>query len=222
MAICNRTSDAGERRAGPGLVRAHFVCRARDSLPPSGDWAGTLSGSGKADYFWFVAQSDRTLSVEATALDECQSCLAGKSSARHRHVGAGGPGTFPRPPTPAWPLTAAKLGMTRLDATLQIQHSFSAGSLRLPRRRTSRLPLSRRGSSTLTTRLPGARPRGRRHSDHGAGNGFPEQYRRHIAAANAPVLAAAANHVIAAAPAMADGMQQHGVEQIPLQVRPRP
>src|SRR6202035_2931121 len=39
------------------------------ALPASGDWAGTLSGQGNADYFRFNARTNRTLSVEVTALD---------------------------------------------------------------------------------------------------------------------------------------------------------
>ena len=58
-------------------------------LPASGDWAGSLSGSGSADYFWFVAQSNRTLSVEVTALDETKIGFGRKSAARHRDVGVG-------------------------------------------------------------------------------------------------------------------------------------
>ena len=66
------------------------------TLPPSGDWLGTLSGVGNADYFWFIAQSDRTLSVEVTALDEAKTASLVKSTARHRHVDAGGPGHVSR------------------------------------------------------------------------------------------------------------------------------
>ena len=61
------------------------------TLPPSGDWLGALSGLGNADYFWFVAQSNRTLSVEVTALDELKAASAGEGAAGHRYVGAGGP-----------------------------------------------------------------------------------------------------------------------------------
>ena len=40
------------------------------TLPVSGDWSGTLSGPGIADYFWFAGQTNRTLSIAVTALDE--------------------------------------------------------------------------------------------------------------------------------------------------------
>jgi len=39
------------------------------AVPGAGDWTGTLSGYGDADYFQFPALANRTLSVEATALD---------------------------------------------------------------------------------------------------------------------------------------------------------
>jgi hypothetical protein len=39
-------------------------------LPGAGDWLGALSGYGDADYFWFAGRVNRTLSVQVTALDE--------------------------------------------------------------------------------------------------------------------------------------------------------
>ncbi len=75
-------------------------------LPASGDWAGTLSGSGRADYFWFVAQSDRTLSVEVTALDEAKVASVGKAQPVIGMWTLADPAQFPRPRTPAWRSTA--------------------------------------------------------------------------------------------------------------------
>jgi hypothetical protein len=39
-------------------------------IPRGGAWSGALSGYGDADYFWFSARANRTLSIDVTALDE--------------------------------------------------------------------------------------------------------------------------------------------------------
>lgn len=40
------------------------------SVPAGGDWAGSLSGYGNTDYFRFAGQANRTLTIEATAVNE--------------------------------------------------------------------------------------------------------------------------------------------------------
>ena len=99
-------TDAGQRGAGRGTgssllpSRRPQLCR----LPETG--SGPSVALGNADYFWFVAQSDRTLSVEVTALDELKAASVEK---RNRSSVCGRWRTrahFPRPQTPAWPSTA--------------------------------------------------------------------------------------------------------------------
>jgi hypothetical protein len=176
------------------------------SLPPSGDWAGTLSGSGKADYFWFVAQSNRTLSVEVTALDEAKSASVGKAQPVIGMWALADPGTIPAPANTGAAFNSTTLGMTRLDATLQLSTAFRVGIFdyrgdgRPDYRYSGRVfyadtaaPARARvdGSTAVTVQ----------------GVGFRSNTAATVASVNAPVLAASANRVIATAPALADGLQ---------------
>ena len=97
------------------------------TLPPSGDWLGTLSGLGNADYFWFVAQSDRTLSVEVTALDELKAASLVKAQPVIGMWALADPATFPAPANTSLAFNSANFGMTRLDATLQASTAFRLG-----------------------------------------------------------------------------------------------
>jgi hypothetical protein len=176
------------------------------SLPPSGDWAGTLSGSGKADYFWFVAQSNRTLSVEVTALDEAKSASVGKAQPVVGMWTLADPGTTPAPANTGMAFNSTTPGMTRLDATLQLSTAFRVGIFdyrgdgRPDYRYSGRVfyadtaaPARARvdGSTAVTVQ----------------GVGFRSNTAATVASVNAPVLAASANRVIATAPALADGLQ---------------
>ncbi|MGA9800270.1 MAG: IPT/TIG domain-containing protein [Terriglobales bacterium] len=180
------------------------------ALPPSGDWAGTLSGSGKADYFWFVAQSNRSLSVEVTAVDDAQAASVGKAQPVIGMWALADTGTTPAPANTALAFNSTNLGMTRLDATLQLSTAFRVGILdyrgdgRPDYRYLGRvfyadtaIPARARvdGSTAITVR----------------GVGFGSNVTATVAAVAAPVLAASANSVIVTAPAMADGIQNIGL-----------
>jgi hypothetical protein len=176
------------------------------SLPSSGDWAGTLSGSGNADYFWFVAQSNRTLSVEVTALDEAKSASVGKSQPVIGMWGLADVGTTPAPANTGIAFNTTNLGMTRLDATLQLSTAFRVGIFDY---RGDGRPDYRYGGRVFYADT--AAPARARVDGSTAvtvqGVGFRNNINATIAAMNAPVLAASANRVIASAPAMADGLE---------------
>ncbi len=180
------------------------------TLPPSGDWLGTLSGVGNADYFWFIAQSDRTLSVEVTALDEAKTPSLVKAQPVIGMWTLADPGTFPAPANTGPAFNSTNLGMTRLDATLQASTAFRLGIFddRSDGRpdycyharvfyADNALPARARvdGSTAITVQ----------------GIGFRTNTAAAIASVNAPVLAASASQVIATAPAMADGVQNIGL-----------
>ncbi len=176
------------------------------TLPPSGDWLGALSGLGNADYFWFVAQSDRTLSVEVTALDELKAASLVKAQPVIGMWALADTGTFPAPANTGLAFNSANLGMTRLDATLQSSTAFRLGIFDY---RSDGRPDYRYHARVFyaDNAFP---PRAR--VDGGTaitvqGIGFRTNTAATIAAASVPVLAAAANQVIATAPAMADGLQ---------------
>lgn len=180
------------------------------TLPPSGDWAGTLSGLGNADYFWFIAQSARTLSVEVTALDEAKAPSLVKGQPVIGMWALADPGTFPAPANTGLAFNSANLGMTRLDATLQASTAFRVGIIDY--RSDGRPDYRYHGRVFYADNALPARAR----VDGGTaiavqGMGFRTNSTATVATLNAPVLAASANQVIATAPAMADGLQNIGL-----------
>jgi IPT/TIG domain-containing protein len=180
------------------------------SLPLSGDWLGTLSGLGNADYFWFVAQSDRTLSVEVTALDELKAASLVKAEPVIGMWALADPGTFPAPANTGMAFNSANFGMTRLDATLQASTAFRLGIFDY--RSDGRPDYRYHARVFYADNLVPARAR----VDGGTaitiqGIGFRTNAAATIASITAPVLAASASLVIATAPAMKDGMQSIGL-----------
>ncbi len=180
------------------------------TLPPSGDWLGTLSGLGNADYFWFVAQSDRTLSVEVTALDELKAASLVKAQPVIGMWALADPGTFPAPANTGLAFNSANFGMTRLDATLQASTAFRLGIFDY--RSDGRPDYRYHARVFYADNAVPARAR----VDGGTaitvqGIGFRTNTAATIASVTAPVLAASASQVIATAPAMADGLQNIGL-----------
>ena len=95
-------------------------------VPSSGDWMGSLSGYGNTDYFRFLAQDKRTLSVEVTAVDESSASSQSKSlPAIGIWALTDPPETLPPAATPM-AFNTLTFGMTRLDAVL-----FGAGVFRI-------------------------------------------------------------------------------------------
>jgi IPT/TIG domain len=180
------------------------------TLPPSGDWLGALSGLGNADYFWFVAQSDRTLSVEVTALNEVKAASLVKAQPVIGMWALADPGTFPAPANTGLAFNSANFGMTRLDATLQSSTAFRLGIFDY--RSDGRPDYRYHARVFYADKAVPARAR----VDGGTaitvqGIGFRTNTAATIASVNAPVLAASATQVIATAPAMADGLQSIGL-----------
>jgi hypothetical protein len=176
------------------------------SLPPSGDWAGTLSGAGTADYFWFGAQSNRTLSVEVTAFDEAKAASVGKAQPVIGMWALADQGAIPAPANTNMAFNSTSLGVTRLDATLQASTAFRVGIFDY---RGDGRPDYRYGGRVFYA--DSAAP-ARARVDGGTaitvqGVGFRSNTSATVAQANALVLAAAANRVIVGAPSLADGPQ---------------
>jgi hypothetical protein len=176
------------------------------SLPPSGNWAGTLSGSDNADYFWFVGQSNRTLSVEVTALDEVRAPSVGKAQPVVGMWALANQGTIPAPANTGLAFNSTNLGMTRLDATLQLSTAFRIGIFDY--RGDGRPDYRYKGRVFYADTVAPARAR----ADGSTavtvqGVGFRPNLTATIATATVPVLAASANRMVATAPAMADGLQ---------------
>ncbi len=97
------------------------------ALPVAGDWEGTLSGYGNVAYVLLPAQSNRTLSVAVTALDESGN---GSEVKVQPVIGiwaaSDPPGTAPPAFTPS-PFNQLTNGMTRLDANIATSTNFLIG-----------------------------------------------------------------------------------------------
>ena len=176
------------------------------ALPVSGDWTAALGSLGNADYFWFNAQTGRTLSVEVTALDDSKATSEVKAQPVIGMWALADPGTFPAPAGTHLAFNSTTFGLTRLDATLQASTGFRVGIFDY--RGDGRPDYHYHGRVFYAdTALPV-----RARVDGGTaitvqGVGFHSNTTATVAAVNAPVLAISANQLISSAAAMADGVQ---------------
>ena len=96
-------------------------------LPAGGDWTGSLNAYGEADYFSFNAQSDRTLSVIVSAVDEFGAPVQNKIQPVAGMWALSDPGLFPAPAGTPSAFNTTFFGETRLDATLLQSTAFRVG-----------------------------------------------------------------------------------------------
>lgn len=97
------------------------------AVPLTGDFIGTVSGYGDADYLYFNAQTNRTLSVELTALDELGAASESKAQPVIGLWALADPGTSPAPANTPSAFNTTYFGLTRLDATILQSTSFRVG-----------------------------------------------------------------------------------------------
>lgn len=97
------------------------------ALPTGGDWMGSLNTYGDVNYFWFNAQSNRTLSVIVTALDESSYTSQNKLQPVAGMWALSDPGTFPAPAQTPSAFNTTFAAETRLDATLLQSTAFRLG-----------------------------------------------------------------------------------------------
>ncbi len=95
--------------------------------PSSGEWNGTLTGYGDADYFWFTGQANRTLSVEVTALDENGVATQSKLQPVMGMWALSDPGTFPAPANSPSAFNTLTTGLTQINAQFSQTTSFRLG-----------------------------------------------------------------------------------------------
>lgn len=96
-------------------------------VPSSGDWVGSLSGYGASPYFTFAAQSNRTLSIAVTALDELGNATESKAQPVIGIWSAGDPQGAPPPSFTPSPFNSQAFGLTRLDAQALSPANFILG-----------------------------------------------------------------------------------------------
>ena len=96
-------------------------------LPAGGDWTGSLGTYGDADFFRFNAQSNRTLSVIVTALDEFGLTTQNKIQPVAGMWALSDPPISPAPAESPSAFNTSVFGETRLDATLLQSTAFRVG-----------------------------------------------------------------------------------------------
>ena len=175
-------------------------------VPAAGDWMGSLNPYGAADYLWFPAQANRTLSVSATALDESGAPSESKAQPVVGMWALGTPEIAPATANTPSAFNVLGFGETRLDATLNASTSFRIGISDL---RGDGRPDFRYhahvfyGDSVTPVRASaaGATPLAIR------GLGFRQGDNISIGTAPVPLLALSANQFLVNAPPAADGVQ---------------
>ena len=174
-------------------------------VPAPGYWLGTLSGYGNSDYFWFTGQSNRTLSVEVTALAEAGTATETKSLPVIGMWALADPaGTIAPAQTPT-AFNSSTFGMSRLDAVLlangpfRIGISDARGDGRPDFKYAARVLYSDSVTPTRAS-VGGGTVLALQGIGFRAGNLFA------VASAATPILALSPNHLVVTAPAMADGV----------------
>ena len=96
-------------------------------LPKTGNWVGALTGYGDADYFMVNGQSNRTLTVEVTALDDNGQPTIQKAQPVIGMWSLAAPeGTAP-PAYTSSPFNSPATGVTQLNAQLLTATQFRIG-----------------------------------------------------------------------------------------------
>jgi hypothetical protein len=174
-------------------------------IPSPGDWVGSLSGYGNVSYFQMTAQSNRTLSVAVTALDETGSATESKAAPVVGMWNSSDPqGTAP-PVLTSVPFNSPTFGMSRLDAQVLSASTFIIGISDL--RGDGRPDYAYHahvlyGDSVNPARIP---------IDGGAitlqGIGFAPGLTVTVGSQVVPLLATNSSQILLAAPAQSDGPQ---------------
>jgi hypothetical protein len=174
-------------------------------VPSPGDWVGSLSGYGDVGYFLITAQSNRTLSVAVTALDESSAPSESKAEPVVGIWTLGDPVGTPPPAFTSSPFDSASFGMSRLDAQVLSSNSFIIGIADL---RGDGRPDYHYHAHVLYGDSAGP---ARVSVNGGAitlqGTGFAQGLAVTVGTAGAPLLATNASQMLVAVPAQTDGLQ---------------
>jgi hypothetical protein len=174
-------------------------------VPEAGDWEGSLSGYGDVAYFLLAAQTNRTLSVAATALDESGNASVIKTQpVIGMWAASDPPGTAPPAFTPS-PFNQTIYGMTRLDAQVSTTTNFLIGisDVRGDGRPDYRYHAYVLYADSVSPARVGAN--GGAVTVHGTG--FSTALTAAVGSTAAVPLAASAGQMTIAAPARGDGLQ---------------
>jgi hypothetical protein len=175
-------------------------------LPLAGDWAASLDPYGGLDYFWFVGQANRTLSVLVTALDGSSAPSESKAQPVIGMWQLSDPGTFPAPANTPSAFNSSIFGMTILNAQLLQATSFRVGIADIRGDGRPDYAYHARvlyGDHIVPTRASVAGSTALAIT----GYGFQADTGVAIGTVNAPPLAVAGNQIFVTAGAHADGVQ---------------
>lgn len=186
------------------------------SLPIAGDWAASLSPYDNIDYFWFSGQANRTLSVIVTALDASSTASESKAQPVVGMWALSDQGTFPAPANTPSAFNSPYFGITMLNAQLLDSTSFRIGIADIrgdgrPDYRYHARVLYGDHINPARASVAGGTPFAIQ------GYGFQANTQVNIANVKASALAAAANQIVATAPANADGVQDVALVDPPTQ-----
>jgi hypothetical protein len=174
-------------------------------IPSPGDWVGSLSGYGDVGYFLITAQTNRTLSIAVTALNEEGAPVESKAEPVVGIWTLGDPLGTPPPAFTAAPFNSESFGMSRLDAQILNSNSFIIGIADV--RGDGRPDYHYHahvlyGDSSIPARVP---------VNGGAitlqGIGFSPGLAVTVGNTSVPLLATNASQMLVAAPAQGDGPQ---------------
>jgi hypothetical protein len=96
-------------------------------VPAAGDWAGSFSGYGDADFFWFRGEANRTLSVEVEAIDANGAATMNKARPVIGIWPLVAPAGTPPPAATPTAFNTLNVGLSRLDAVLLASTDFRIG-----------------------------------------------------------------------------------------------
>ena len=174
-------------------------------VPAGGDWTGSLSGYGDSDFFRFSGQANRTLSIEATALDESGAPTENKARPVVGIWSLANPDT-PAPVSTPGPFNTLSTGMSRLDVNLLASQDFRIG---IADWRGDGRPDFRYHARLFygDTVAPVRARAGGATSVSVHGFGFRSNTKASVAGLNAPLLLASSGQVLLSLPAAADGLR---------------
>jgi len=175
------------------------------AIPQGGDWVGSLSGYGNVSYFSLPAQSNRTLSVSVTALDENGNAGIGKPQPVIGMWAASDPSGTPPPAFTPSSFNSTVFGETRLDAQIFISTSFLVGIT--DQRGDGRPDYHYHAHVLYADRVSPSRISARGGPIAVQGMGFAPGLTATVGSGSTPVLAADATQIVLAAPAQGDGAQ---------------
>lgn len=175
------------------------------AIPPGGDWVGSLNGYGNVSYFSLPAQSNRTLSVSVTALDENGNAGTGKAQPVIGMWAASDPPGTPPPAFTPSAFNSTVFGETRLDAQVLISTSFLVGITDV--RGDGRPDYRYHAHVLYADRVSPPRISARGGPVAVDGMGFAPGLIAAVGSSSTPLLAADASRIMLAAPALGDGAQ---------------